>query len=37
VKGAGAASTKDVFTAVDQSFHLITLFVTAVIVHAAVS
>jgi hypothetical protein len=37
IKGAGAASTKEVFTAVDQSFHLITLFVTAVIVHAAVT
>jgi hypothetical protein len=37
VKGAGAASSKEVFTAVDQSFHLITLFITAVIVHAAVS
>lgn len=37
VKGAGAAGTKEVFTAVDQSFHLITLFATAVIVNAAVS
>jgi hypothetical protein len=37
VKGNGAAQTREVFTAVDQSFHLITLFVTALIVHAAVS
>jgi hypothetical protein len=35
VKGCGAASTKEIFTAVDQSFHLIVLFATAVIVHAA--
>jgi hypothetical protein len=35
IKGSGAANTREVFTAVDQSFHLITLFATAVIVHAA--
>jgi hypothetical protein len=35
IKGCGAANTREVFTAVDQSFHLITLFATAVIVHAA--
>lgn len=37
VKGNGAAEAREVFTAVDQSFHLITLFVTALIVHSAVS
>jgi hypothetical protein len=37
VKGNGAVETREVFTAVDQSFHLITLFVTALIVHSAVS
>ena len=35
VKGDGAAET--VFTAVDQSFHLIILFCTALVVHAAVT
>jgi hypothetical protein len=35
VKGCGADGARQIFTAVDQSFHLITLFVTAVIVHAA--
>jgi hypothetical protein len=35
VKGCGAASAKEIFTAVDQSFHLIVLFWTAVVVHAA--
>jgi hypothetical protein len=35
VKGHGAATTPVVFTSVDQSFHLITLFATALIVHAA--
>jgi hypothetical protein len=35
VKGCGAASAIQIFTAVDQSFHLIVLFTTAVIVHAA--
>jgi hypothetical protein len=37
VKGNGAAETKEVFTAVDQSFHLIVLFATALIVHSAVT
>jgi hypothetical protein len=37
VKGCGAESQREVFTAVDQSFHLITLFATALIVHSAVS
>jgi hypothetical protein len=37
VKGDGAAEAKEVFTPVDQSFHLIVLFATAVIVHGAVS
>ncbi len=36
VKGSGAANTSEVFKAVDQSFHLIVLFATALIVHAAV-
>jgi hypothetical protein len=35
VKGAGASSTPAIFTAVDQSLHLIVLFATAVVVHAA--
>jgi hypothetical protein len=37
VKGCGVESAREVFTAVDQSFHLITLFATAIIVHTAVS
>jgi hypothetical protein len=37
VKGCGAESSREVFTAVDQSFHLITLFATALVVHWAVS
>jgi Protein of unknown function (DUF3307) len=37
VKGCGAESSREIFTAVDQSFHLIVLFATAVIVHTAVS
>jgi hypothetical protein len=37
VKGSGAESAREVFTAVDQSFHLITLFATALIVHGAVT
>ena len=37
VKGCGAESFREVFTAVDQSFHLITLFATALIVHGAVT
>jgi hypothetical protein len=36
VKGPGAESAGEVFTAVDQSFHLIALFATALVVHAAV-
>ena len=36
VKGCGAASAREIFTAVDQSFHLIVLFATAVIVGQAV-
>jgi hypothetical protein len=35
VKGCSAAAQKEIFTAVDQSFHLIVLFLTALIVHAA--
>jgi hypothetical protein len=35
VKGCGAAGEREIFTAVDQSFHLITLFFTALIVHWA--
>jgi hypothetical protein len=35
VKGCDAASAREIFTAVDQSFHLITLFFTALVVHAA--
>jgi hypothetical protein len=37
VKGCGAESAREIFTAVDQSFHLITLFVTALVVHSAVT
>ena len=37
VKGCGPASAREIFTAVDQSFHLIVLFATAVVVHSAVS
>jgi hypothetical protein len=37
IKGCGAANTKEIFTAVDQSFHLIVLFATAVVVHAGIS
>ncbi|MEA2442511.1 MAG: hypothetical protein QOH76_3935 [Thermoleophilaceae bacterium] len=37
VKGCDAESAREIFTAVDQSFHLITLFATALIVHSAVS
>jgi hypothetical protein len=37
VKGCGAESSREVFTAVDQSFHLIVLFATALVVHSAVS
>ena len=34
IKGRGAGETQSVFLAVDQSFHLLTLFVTALIVAA---
>jgi hypothetical protein len=34
IKGRGAGETTTVFLAVDQSFHLLTLFVTALIVTA---
>ena len=37
IKGVGAESLTQVYTAVDQSFHLIILFATAVVVHSAVS
>jgi hypothetical protein len=37
VKGCGAASAREIFTAVDQSFHLIVLFATAIVVHGAVT
>jgi hypothetical protein len=37
VKRCSAESARQIFTAVDQSFHLITLFATALIVHSAVS
>jgi hypothetical protein len=37
VKGCGAEAQREVFTAVDQSFHLIVLFCTALVVHAAVT
>jgi hypothetical protein len=33
VKGAGAVENTTLFTSVDQSLHLVVLFVTAVIVH----
>jgi hypothetical protein len=35
VKGCGAASAREIFTSVDQSFHLIVLFATAIAVHGA--
>jgi hypothetical protein len=35
VKGEGAASTPAVFTSVDQSLHVIVLFLTALVVHWA--
>ena len=35
VKGCGAASAQNIFTAVDQSLHLIVLFATAIVVHGA--
>ncbi len=37
VKGEGAAKSWEILRAVDQSFHLITLFATALIVHSGVS
>jgi Protein of unknown function (DUF3307) len=35
VKGPGAAGTPAVYRSVDQSFHLLVLFATAIVVHAA--
>jgi hypothetical protein len=35
VKGEGAAANQAIVTSVDQSLHIVTLFLTAVIVHAA--
>ena len=35
VKRCGTESEREIFTAVDQSFHLIVLFATALIVHGA--
>ena len=35
VKGCGAASAQGIFTQVDQSLHLLVLFLTALIVHGA--
>jgi hypothetical protein len=35
VKGCGAANARNVFTSVDQSLHLIILFITALVVHWA--
>jgi hypothetical protein len=35
VKGPGAATNPPLFQAVDQSFHLLVLFATALVVHAA--
>jgi hypothetical protein len=35
VKGPGAASTPAVYVSVDQSLHLLLLFATALVVHAA--
>jgi hypothetical protein len=37
VKGSGAEAQREIFTAVDQSFHLIILFCTALVVHSAVT
>jgi hypothetical protein len=37
VKRCDEDSEREIFTAVDQSFHLVTLFATALIVHGAVS
>ena len=35
VKGEGAAANQAIVTSVDQSLHIVTLFLTALIVHAA--
>jgi hypothetical protein len=35
VKGEGAAANQAIVTSVDQSLHIVTLFVTALVVHAA--
>jgi len=35
VKGVGASASPPIYTAVDQSMHLIILFATALVVHAA--
>jgi hypothetical protein len=35
VKGCDEESEREIFTAVDQSFHLIVLFLTALVVHGA--
>ena len=35
IKGCGAESSKTVYTSVDQSLHIIILFLTALAVHAA--
>jgi hypothetical protein len=36
-KGDGAAATQAVYTQVDQTLHLVTLFATALVVHAALT
>jgi hypothetical protein len=35
VKGSGAEANKPIYTAVDQSLHIIVLFLTALVVHGA--
>ncbi|GAC1527492.1 MAG: hypothetical protein NVS2B6_15250 [Thermoleophilaceae bacterium] len=35
VKGVAAGPTQGLYVQVDQSFHLVTLFLTALVVHAA--
>jgi len=35
VKGEGAAANQAIVTSVDQSLHIVTLFLTAVLIHAA--
>ena len=37
VKGQGAASNQALVTSVDQSLHIVVLFLTAIAVHAAIS